>query len=65
MTGVTVSLLLACPSCPPALEARSLVLSGWFWGYLWIAALPFLVALVLVRWFVGRLDREVRDDTCD
>jgi hypothetical protein len=65
MGNLSLALLLACPSCPPVIEARRLVFSAWFWSNLWIAVLPFLVTLVVVRWFAGRLDREVGHESRD
>lgn len=50
---------MACPSCPPAVEARRLVFTEWFWSNAWLALLPFLATLAVVFLFVRRLDREV------
>ena len=50
--------ILACPACPPAVEARRLVLTEWFWSNVWLALLPFFAKLIVVVWFVTRLDRE-------
>ena len=48
-----------CPACPPAVEARRLVLTEWFWSNAWLALLPFMAALIVVYLFVKRLDRRV------
>lgn len=54
---MSLSVLLAmCPSCPPNLEARSLVLSEAFWTNATYAVLPFLVVGFVVHRFVRRLD---------
>jgi hypothetical protein len=50
-------LAAACPSCPPALEARSMVLSDTLVTNASYAVLPFLVTAFVVRWFVRRVDR--------
>jgi hypothetical protein len=52
--------VLACPSCPPALEARTLVFSEAFWVNASYALLPFVVVGVVVHRFVRRIDRGVR-----
>jgi hypothetical protein len=54
--------LASCPSCPPAREARSLVLSEAFWANVTYAMLPFLVVGLAVHGFVKRLDRGARGD---
>jgi len=56
------SSLALCPSCPPNLEARSLVLSEAFLINAWYAVLPFLVVLIIVHHVVKRLDRGARHD---
>jgi hypothetical protein len=55
-------LLTLCPSCPPAIEARSLVLSEAFWINATYAMLPFAVVAVVVHLFVKRLDRGARHE---
>ncbi len=49
--------MLACPSCAPGIEARSLVLSQDFSFHLSAVLLPIVLsgvlALVLVRWMRG------------
>lgn len=52
-------MFLACPSCPPALEARSLVLSETFWVNASYALLPFVLAGLVVHEVVRRLERGV------
>jgi hypothetical protein len=51
------SAMFGCPSCPPAVEARRLVFTEWFWSNALLALLPFMAALVVVLLFVKRLDR--------
>lgn len=53
------SAMSGCPACPPAVEARRLVLTEWFWSNAWLALLPFMAALIVVYLFVKRLDRRV------
>ena len=49
-------LAMACPDCPPAREARSLVFSDTLWLNVGYAVLPFIVVALIVRWFVAGLD---------
>ena len=58
-------LAAACPDCPVGREARALVLSEAFWLNAGYALLPFVVALLAVRWFVRRLDQGADDDALD
>jgi hypothetical protein len=46
-----------CPDCPVGREARSLVFSEDLWTNAWYAVLPFVVVILMVRWFVRRLDQ--------
>jgi hypothetical protein len=47
---------MACPDCPTALEARSLVTSEFATG-LWQVLLPFAIALLVVHWIARVVDR--------
>ena len=39
-----------------------MVFSDAFWTNAWYAILPFAVALVVVRWFVSRIDQGAVDE---
>jgi len=54
---MTLRLTIACPDCAVGQQAREMVLSTALWTNLWIALLPFLVALLAVRAIVRRVDR--------
>lgn len=48
--------IAACPDCPPAREARAQVVADGMWLNALYAVLPFVLVLIVVRWFVGRID---------
>lgn len=56
-----VLLMVACPSCPSALDVRALV-SERFFENIWYVVLPFLVVGALVHLFTNRLDRGANRD---
>jgi hypothetical protein len=62
VSSLALAVVSACPDCPPARDARALVFSDGFWLNAWYALLPFVVVAIAVRWFVGRVDRGVRDE---
>lgn len=47
---------VTCPDCPPAREARALVVADGAWLNAVYALLPFAVVLLAVLWFTRRLD---------
>jgi hypothetical protein len=46
-----------CPDCPPARDARALVLADAFWLRLLWLVLPFAVTAMAVAWLVRWIDR--------
>jgi hypothetical protein len=57
--------ILACPDCATARAARDLVFSDGFWVNSWYAVLPFVVAVLVVRWIVRRVDQRVDQGVTD
>jgi hypothetical protein len=51
-----------CPNCASGRAARGLVFSDTFWPNAWYTLLPFLVAVLVVRWVVRRVDQGAGED---
>jgi hypothetical protein len=45
-----------CPDCAVGRAARALVLSDACWFHLWCAAIPFIVAALIIRVILNRVD---------
>lgn len=51
-----------CPDCVVGREAREMLFSNALLTNAWYAILPFVVALLVVCWFVRRLDQGESDE---
>ena len=56
-TLLSATLASACPDCPPAREARALVLGSDFLLHLTLVLAPFVATMIAVVWIATRVDR--------